>query len=346
MYRSPRLPSAVIALFAFAVLVALTTLLVPTHHLRAEMVDRVVAVVNDEVITLSELEKEGEKVFRQLAATTPSAELPAALARARAEILETMIDKHLINQKAKERKITVSDAEVEAAFQNVMKMTGLTREQLLGKLEESGVDEQIYRSTLRTQLLQNKLVGADLSSKVIITDDMLLDYYDNHYATRSPQQQASSATGSYYLLQIGCSWQGGDRNEARKRAETAHDLAVAGDDFRALAENYSDLPSRVDGGDIGLFELNDMAADMRHVIAGLKAGEISDIVETSAGFQFFKVLSVESAASQGEESRIVAKAPFEDVKDSIREELFQQEMNKVYSQWVNELKTQAYIERL
>jgi len=341
MRTSTRVLPAATQLLTFVIF--LTALLLPGHRLNAEMVDRVVAVVNDDVITLSDVEKEGEKTFRQIAANTPSDQLPTQLAKARAEILDALIDKHLINQKAKAQKITVTDAEVEAAFQNVMKMTHMTHEQLLAKLDESGLDEEIYRSTLRTQLLQNKLVGTDVSAKIVITDDMILDYYDNHYVSRSTVH-TSSADGGYYLLQIGCSWQKGGKNEARKRAEKAHDLAKAGKDFGSLAREYSDLPSRVDGGDIGMFELDDMAADMRHAIDGLKAGEISEIVETSSGFQFFKVLSGGDAGET--EGNIVAKAPYEEVKDTIKQELFQQEIKKAYAQWVKELKDQAYIEKL
>lgn len=306
------------------------------------MVDKVVAVVNDDIITLSDLEKEGESAFRKIAASVPSDQLPRHLAAARAEILETLIDKHLITQKAAAQKITVSEAEIDTAFANVLQRTRLSREQLLAKLEDSGIDEKIYRTTLKTQLLQNKLVGSDISSKIVITDEMILDYYDTHYVSHGPQPQ-SVAKGGLYLLQIGCSWQNGDRKEALNRIEKAHSLAKSGEDFKDLARQFSDLPSKADGGDIGTFELDDMAADMRDAVAGLQPGEISKIIETPAGFQFFKLLS--GSGSDGE-SNIVANAPYEQVKESIKQELFEQEMKKAYSQWVKELKEQAYIQKL
>ena len=331
-------------------IIFLISILSSAQPVHAEMVDKVVAVVNDDIITLSDLEKEGEPTFRKIAAKAPSDQLASALAAARAEILETMIDKHLIAQKAAAKKVTVSDAEIDAAFANVLQRSRMSRDQLLAKLDEAGVDETIYRETLKIQILQNKLVGADISSKIVITDDMVLDYYDTHYVSHAtaPETTPTNNEGGYYLLQIGCSIQDGNRKAARERIEKAHSLTLAGEDFGEVARKFSDLPSRTDGGDIGTFELDDMAADMRRAVAGLKTGQISEIIETPDGFQFFKLLSGGgSAAGETVGSKsIVANATFEEVKDKIKQELFEQEMKKAYAQWVKELKEQAYIQKL
>lgn len=325
-------------------LLLLCLIILPVRQLKAEMVDRVVAVVNDDVITLSELDAEGQNVFRKIAATTPAENLAAELAAARADILETLIDKRLIAQKAAAKNITVSDAEVDAAFGNVLQRTRMTREQLLAKLQEAGLNETVYKTTLKSQILQNKLVGADVSSKIVVTEDMILDYYDTHYISRVDD-------GAFYLLQMGFSWQDPENGEtskaaqdahkedARKRAERVHNLARAGQDFGALARKFSDLPSRVDGGDIGTFQLNDMAAYMRDAVSELQPGEISEIIETPAGYQFFKLLS------SGEDA-IIKKASYEAVKDTIKQELYDEELQRAYAQWVRELKDQAYIQKL
>lgn len=324
--------------FAFLMMAHVTS----ASLVHAEMVDRVVAVVNDDVITLSDLEREGETTFRKIAASSPPEQREAHLAAARAEILDTLIDKHLITQKAASKKITVSDKEVDAAFANVLQRTRLSREQLIAKLEESGIDEAIYRSTLRTQLLQNKLVGADISSRVVITEEMILDYYDNKYVSRQAAPAAATVDGEYYLLQIGCSWQNSGREKARKKIEQAWNQAKAGEDFGRLARQFSDLPSSADGGDIGSFALDDMNEQMQAAVRNLGPGEVSDIIETEDGYQFFKVLSGASSAPVS----MVAKEPYEKVKEAIRQELFEQEMKKAYAQWVKELKGQAYIQKL
>ena len=113
-------------------------------------------------------------------------------------------------------------------------------------------------------------------------------------------------------------------------------LALAGQDFKKLAHEYSDLPSAVDGGDIGVFKENEMAPAMRKAIIGLKPGEVSTIVETPSGYQVFKLLS-------SQEGQIVTKVPYESVKDEIREILYRQEMQKLYKNWLEELRSQSYV---
>jgi peptidyl-prolyl cis-trans isomerase SurA len=328
----------------FHCLIFFSLLILPASRLHAELVDRVLAVVNDEIITLSELDKEGQSIFRKIAATTPAAQLEEALADARAEILETLIDKRLISQKAAAQKITVSDDEINAALDNVLKRTRMTKEQLIEKLKESGVNEDIYKSTLKSQLLQNKLVGSDVQSKIVVTEQMVRNHYDTNYTSRIEE-------GAYYLLQMGFSWedpQGRDlsqaalyanKSDAQKRAERVHSLATSGQDFGTLARKFSDLPSKEDGGDIGSFELDDMAEYMQQAVKGLQPGDISAVIETPIGFQFFKLLSA------GDDS-VVKTSSYDTVKEEIKQELLDKELQEAYAQWVKELKEQAYIQKL
>lgn len=323
--------------------IVITLLLAPQPPRAAEMVDRVVAVVNDEVITLSELDEEASGLFAKLAATVPSELLSSEMAKARDDILTTMIDKKLIAQKAKEKNISVSKEEIDQAFARVLERSGMSREMLLETLLENGLNEAVYRTTLESQLLQNKLVSTDVQQKVVVTEAMILDYYDINYTSKVD-------AGSYYLLQMGFGWQAPDsdsanpalakdRDEAKMRAERVHSLATAGQDFRNLAKKFSDLPSAADGGDIGTFLPDEMADDMKEAVTGLKAGEISDIIETTSGFQFFKLLSV------GEGS-IVRKESYESVKEEIRQSLYEQKMQEAYKEWVNTLKEKAYIRKM
>lgn len=311
---------------------------------RAELVDKIVAVVNDEVITLSEIEAEGQEIFRKITATSPGHEITEQLATARASILNTLIDKTLIAQKADELNISVTESEIEAAYNNVLTRNRITREQLLSKLESSGISEAVYRTTLKSQLLQNKLVGTDVHAKIVVTEEMIQKHYDANYTSRLEN-------GAYYLLQMGFSWQAPEGKEiidaataankldAQKRAERIHNLVKAGQNFETLASKFSDLPSKVDGGDIGTFQLDEMADYMRDAVADLKTGEVSEIVETPAGYQFFKLLSA------GDDD-VVQKAAYATVKDEIKQKLYDEELQKAYGQWVKDLKDKAYIQKL
>jgi len=324
-------------------LFVLTLLILPTVS-SAELLDRVVAVVNDEVITLSDLETEGQELFRNISAKTPAASLSETLKAAREDVLEALIEKHLISQKAQQNNISVSPDEVENAFQIMVGKSGLSADDFLAKMKNSGMTEPIYRGQLKSQVLQGKLVSADVRSKTVITDDEILDYYDTHYTSQTSK-------GGLYLLQIGFSWRDPknpqaplevlrvNKLEAEKKAQKIHGLAKNGDDFKELAKKYSELPSAADGGDIGVFQIDEMAEYMRDGVKGLKSGEISEIIDTPDGYQFFKLLNNQDGA-------IVIKTPLEQVKEEIRSTLYEQRMKKAYDDWMTSLKDKAYIQKL
>ncbi|KGO33762.1 hypothetical protein JT06_12490 [Desulfobulbus sp. Tol-SR] len=308
----------------------------------AELLDRVVAVVNDDVITLSELEKEGERFYRDISAKTPATSLAETLQQAREHVLDRIIERRLITQKAKAGNISVSDAEVDAAFEQMLDQSRLSKPELLAKLKEDGLTETAYRENLRDQVLQSKLVNADVRSKVVITDEEILDYYNSQSTTRV-------SGGGYYLLQIGISWKKGqdtppetveaDKSKARKEAEKVLELARDGEDFKELARKYSSMPSAADGGDIGVFQLDEMAPDMQQAVKELKPDEISDIIETPEGYQFFKLLN-------SDDGTIAVKTPPDEVKEEIRNSLYDQRLKKAYDEWLNNLKNEAYIQKL
>jgi len=311
---------------------------------KAEVIDRVMAEVNDDVITLSEVEQEGRMIFQKIAREVAPEEREVTINKVRQEVLDNIIDKRLIAQEAAKQNLTVSGEELDAAIEKILSTNNISREDFINELYKNGIDEETYRSNLRSQILQNKLISREISSKIVVTEDMILDAYDTKY-TRQVKE------GGYYLMQIGISWGESEASQkstaalyedkvaARKKIERVHQLAVNGEDFRELARRFSDLPSSVEGGDIGVFSEDEMAQYMKDVVVGLKAGEISQIVETPVGFQFFKLLS-------SKEGGIVTQAPYESVKEEIRERLFRDAMQKEYSAWLKKIRERAYIRKL
>lgn len=306
----------------------------------AELVDKVVAVVNDEVITLSEVEEEAARAYQNLAKEYSGQKLTDSLAEARQEILETMIDRRLINQKAKQQNTTATEEEITNAYENTRKRLSLDPAAFREKLAASGLTEELYRKQLKDQILQSKLINFDVRAKVVVTEEMMKDYFDQNYAEETEK-------GSFYLLQMGFTWEPTDnpdklaavKAETRKKAERILDQVRHGEDFKSLAKKYSDLPSASDGGDIGILAPDDMAPAMRTAITPLKPGELTGIIENGNEFQFYKVLS-------GEEKKKASSASFEAVKESIREKLQDEKMKAAYSEWVKKLKEDAFIRKL
>lgn len=309
----------------------------------AQLVDRVVAVVNDDVITMSEVNDEGKGYFKKINDQAPPAQVEDALARAREEILDNLIDKKLIGQEAAKQGVDVSDAEVQAAADQMLINNNITKEILEAQLDQMGMSYTGYLSTLRNQILQSKLVNYEIRSRIIITDDMILDYYDTHYIKHISE-------GGYYLMQMGFIWgesannasvpaKYADKMDAKKRAERVHALVTDGQDFRSLAQKFSDLPSAADGGDLGVFQEADMAPYMQNAVLKLKPGEISPVIETPSGYQFFKLLS-------SKDGQVVVQASFASVKEEIRKKLYDENLKDEFDKWVANIKKQAYVKKL
>lgn len=109
-----------------------------------------------------------------------------------------------------------------------------------------------------------------------------------------------------------------------------------GEDFKSVAKKFSDLPSAVDGGDLGILELDDMAPAMRTAVAALETGMMSEIIETTDGYQFFKRLAATDQSSTA----------FEAVKEEIRGKLYEQKLKAAFSEWIKNLKENSYIQKL
>ncbi len=204
----------------------ITSLLTPLY-LFAEVVDKVVAVVNDEVITLSELEEETAGLYRSIAQDNSEKRLLDALEEAREATLNSMIERRLIKQKAKKYNITVTDEEVNNAYEGMRNKMSLNPAEFQQKLAESGLTEESYRYKLNSQILQQKLLSFDVRAKIVVTDEMVLDYFDENYTSKVDK-------GSYYLLQMGFSWPATNdpeklaaaKKETRERAERVYNLAT------------------------------------------------------------------------------------------------------------------------
>ncbi|MFZ5798225.1 MAG: peptidylprolyl isomerase [Desulfobulbus sp.] len=324
-----------ISAFLFALFFSLPVLA------RADMVDRVVAIVNDEVITLSEVNEEGKAVLQRVAENVPASQLEDALQEARKTVIEKMIEKKIMLQEAEKANISVSDEEVQMALDRILERNATSTEQLQEEIARLGMTEAQFRENLKQQVLSSKLVNLEIRSKVIIPEDKIIDYYDTHYTERVEE-------GGYYLLQIGIGLSGGSasgtdgaagKEAARKKAEEIRAMAVAGKDFKALAQEYSDLPSAADGGDIGVLRKEEMPGAMYEVISRTPPGQLTEIIETGAGYQFFKVLS-------GQEGQILTKVPYESVKDDIYDTLYQQEMEGRFAEWLKNKKSLSYIKIL
>ena len=320
-------------LFLFALLTALPT------SAAANVVDRSVAVVNEDTITLSEVNEVGKPFFQKVTEETPPEQLNEVMQQVRRSIIEKLIDKKLVVQEANKLNLKVSDEEVEGALQRILATNQATLEDFRKEIAAAGMSEKQYREDLREQILSSRLINHEVRAKIVITDERILDYYNTHY-------QGKATGGAAHVLQIGSSWgvpdrSGGvpDRDAARASIEKVRALALEGKDFRELAKQFSDLPTAAEGGDLGTFKEEELAAPIRAAVAGLEPGAISGVVEQDNSFQIFTLLA---ASGDG----AAAAKPLEAVKEEIREKLAKEEMEQRFKEWLNGIRQKAYIKIL
>lgn len=138
---------------------------------QSEIIDSCVAVVNEDVITRSDVNRIGEAVFRKITEEAPPEQREEVLRLAQQKIITQLIENKLLNQQAAALKISVSDEEVERARQQVLQRNGFSEEDFKAELENMSLSEAQYRETLRDQILRSKLVGYEVRSRIVIPDE-------------------------------------------------------------------------------------------------------------------------------------------------------------------------------
>lgn len=292
----------------------------------AEVLDSCAAVVNQDVITVSEVEEAVRPLIERIKAEAPFSQRDAAMRQARQSTIEKLIEKHLILQQAEQMKISVSDAELEQARRQILERGGMSEADFQAELKKMGLTEQQYRDNLREQILSSRLISYAVRAKVVVPEEKIREHYEKQYTAKA---------AGYHLLQIGFSVSGaGGRAAARQKAEAVRQRALAGENFQELARRHSELPSAADGGDIGVFKADEMAPHMREAVLSLQPGGISPAVETEDGLMLFKLLA---------DGQDAAKAPYESVRQEIHDLLQQQEAEARYKSWIEEIRSGAYI---
>ncbi|MCP4687147.1 MAG: hypothetical protein GY859_03795 [Desulfobacterales bacterium] len=296
-----------------------------------EVVDRIVAVVNDDIITLSELNGELRPYAEKIDKLGYSLEQERAmLFKARGEVLEQLIEKKLTAQEVKRLKIEVGEAELDNTIENIKKSNYFTDEDLRKGLAAQGLTLEEYRERLRSQIQRNRLVNAEVKSKIVITADEVRAYYDNHLEKYKGEKK-------YHLRNIIMMVQAyaseSSKLAIRKKMKAVREKFDAGESFESLARQYSEAPFASDGGDLGVFKLEELSPEIRAAVENLAAGECTDVMDTSQGWQIFFV----------EEIIVLPTRSLSDAEAEIEEFLFNEIIDKRFGEWIKGLRERSHI---
>ncbi len=307
-------------------LILVVCLFIPEKALSAVFLDRVVATVDGEVITWSEMmdviEVEGAKMLEGLNGD----EKGKRIKELENIFLNSMIDVKLQLMEARRFGLKVSDGDIEAAMADVKVKYNLSAEAFKESLETEGFTMEEYRTRLSEQILISKISGFEVKSNILITDAEIEEYYE--------AASGSSINDEVKIRQIFFAIPDDEtkKTELESMAMEIVKRIKNGENFGALAIEFSEGPSREFGGDLGFVGHGTVLKEVEDVAFALDIGEVSSPFWSTAGLHIIKV-------EEKREDRELAQS-----RDRIRDALLQKKYIEKYDQWIKMLREKAYIE--
>ncbi|HLC15358.1 MAG TPA: peptidylprolyl isomerase [Thermodesulfovibrionia bacterium] len=292
-------------------LILLLLLFLDVSKGNAVFLDRIVAVVNDEVITWSELVKE-----MQIEQSSGS--------KSEREVLDGLVNKKLQLIEAKKLGIKATKSEIQSTIQDIKTKYNINDEQLNESLTTQGLSMDDYKTELREQILLTKVVTYEVKGKIIITDQQMRQYYKAHYEQEGGDEKIK-------LRQI---FLNAPQDESAKKvmegqAEAVYNRLQGGEDFNAVV---SGLPDSWTNSDLGYVTKTDLVPEVADVAFSLSAGQVSRPFWSTRGLH---ILKVDDRKGEGHYEKVQ-----EEIKDRLYVDIFRNE----YSRWLSDLRKKAFIE--
>jgi peptidyl-prolyl cis-trans isomerase SurA len=316
--------------FVSAALAASLALSAPRLARASRVIERVVAIVNDEIILESELEQFVAPQYRGPDPGTPEGKKPWEEAKRKA--LDAMIDGKLVQQQAVELKLTVTPEEVDRAVEQIKTQNHLDDSQFAQALQAQGFTMDSYRKTLRKQILELKVVNQAVRARVSVGDDEVRAAYKQNERSMAGDRQS-------HLRQIliGVPEHASADEVERKRrvAQKVMELAHSGTSFTELAKQYSDdEATKAGGGDLGLVGKGVLVETLDDAVASMESGDVRGPLRTERGWVVLQLVERKAGDIK----------PFDEVKEQLRKQLLEEQTDKAQQAWLKELRKKAHID--
>ena len=310
-------------------ILGLTSLLLFSTAIQAQtLLDRIVAVVNDEIILQSELSEEMDLAIaelRQRQITLPDR------ATLRQRVLDNMIMETLQHERARQRGLRVTDDEINQQLLQLADANNLTLIQLREALNRQMPDGfKLMREQISDQILLQKLREIEIISQIFVTEQEVAHFIQR----RQLEQNNYLYQVSHILITRPDSPSREQRLEIEAKVADIHQRLRAGEDFAQLAVKYSEGSQALNGGDLGQLAFDQIPSFFAETLETLQAGEISDVIESPSGYHIVKLHS-KTEAGQGSGTAIEQEA-----MQSIRT----RKANETFDLWLRRLRDEAFVE--
>ncbi|MFH1672716.1 MAG: peptidylprolyl isomerase [Pseudomonadota bacterium] len=289
-----------------------------------------VAVVNGSVISRSEFDAEIGRVQQRFSSMGQPLS-STRLSEIKNEILENLIGRELLYQASQENGIKVDETAINEQLIELKKRFP-SEVEFKEALGEMNLSESVIKSQFERNLAIKEFIEKQFVQKITIPDKESKAYYEsNPDLFKQPEQ----VQAGHILIKIDPQADESQKAEAHKKIEQIQKRLQKGEDFAALAKEFSQCPSNAKGGDLGYFGRGQMVPPFEQAAFSLKPGTVSDIVETQFGYHLIKVTDKKTATI----------IPYKDVKEKLEQHLKQERIQKEVTLYVEKLKEKAKVER-
>ena len=294
-----------------------------------EAIESIVAIVNDDIITLSQYKNQHEVLYQMMRAQFQGEEFQEHYRQTRKELLNTMITELLLLQEARKRGINVEE-QLKLAVENIKEENGLNSdEELWQVMRRQGIDPEVWKQQMRENIMKQGVIVTEVDRSIVLEDSEIVNYYKLH-----PEEFTEPAEFELRAIYISSAEKtSGEIENLKKEIESK---IASGEDFNNLASTYSEGPARDTQGNLGTFKKGELEKTLEQAVEKLKVGETTPWLTVKDGWYLLNL----------EEKKEERLGSFDEVRREIEEKLFTEKRQKRLEGFIKELKQKSYIKIL
>jgi peptidyl-prolyl cis-trans isomerase SurA len=294
-----------------------------------QLLEEIVARVNNEIITLSELRLSEETLRQEMMQQLRGAELERVYQEQRQNVLRDLIDQSLLVQRGQDRGVSVESDVIKRLDELRQSMNLGSMEELERAMAAQGVSIEDYKDRVRQQIITNLVIQHEVSGNVFVDAEKVRNYYLTH-------REEFVQPAQVRLSEILVSTEETEAEDQPAREDRVREILMKirkGEAFDELAREYSDAPTSQGGGDMGYFDPEKLAPAIREAVEKLLVKGVADPLETREGWLVLQLT----------ERRTEGIPPFEEVESQIRNQLYMDEVQPALREFLGELRREAYV---
>ncbi|OQW47768.1 MAG: hypothetical protein A4S09_14515 [Proteobacteria bacterium SG_bin7] len=284
-----------------------------------EPVEKIVAIVNDEIITLTDIKKYESRLRAkmQMDELVSQGASPKELLSDRKKLVGVLIDEKILDSEVKKQSLSVTVERVEKEIRNISKSNKMTRSQLKSALQSQGIDFAEYQNMIKTRLERQSLIEKNLTSNIRVSDEEV----QSHMGSQSSPHEIAEYSISHILV------------KDKKRGSDLLKKIQSGKSFEELASDNSEDPNFQPGGKLGEFRQGEMLKEIEAAVKKMKPGDTSGLVKTKLGFHILKLIN----------KKVISNPAAQEEVEKTRSMLSQKAFQRQFRIWLDQRKQEAFI---